>query len=858
MMTQTTTFLRRQQWVAGLLLAALVLGLGWPLVAAAQGTSGTPETQTERFTVFGRIEWEVPIQTSVENPYDPEQIEVTAAFSGPDGRLVTVPGFYIQPLLQTCREDCAIEVLEPDGDPGWRVRFAPTLAGQWTYEFKVRRNLGITETVARGEFVVEPGDAPGFVRVADNSRYFRFDDGSPFLPIGPNLAWSWDGGGGIFAYERWLRNIAEAGGNYARLYVDVPWFIGFEWDAPVGNYDAAQDDFWRLDRILEVAAEHGVYLDIVVLWHQALTNYNGVPVLVPSIPARADSSADWRDNPYNVVNGGFLTSTTQFFTEQEARLLFRRRLLYLVARWGYSPNVLSWDLLSAADQVLGYSPTIVLPWLNEMTAYLRDIDANDHLITIGSVNAPLELLDAPGIDYGQVRFYQRRPIADPEDQVLSVVRLIDGARRRTERPVMLTEFSLSPWYEPAEEDPVGIHVRNSMWASLLGGAAGVGSSWWWDTYLEPNDLFAQLRPLAEYAEGVPWQSLRLNPAQIQLQGGQAADYAPLTLDSYDRRLLTDELLPVETIRLTPDGAFPALEGVSAYLYGQTFNTQQPSSQVYTFAAPVDTQLTVAVGSVSRQAGARMVMRIDDVFVGQLDLSVGTTEVGVTIPVSAGEHRLELVNEGDDWLQLEYLRIDAFVPALRAITLADLDAGLFLGWFQNRAYSWVTQDILPQGTGDLEAAVSGLPSGEYQVEFFDTTTGQVIGQDQVRVEDDGTGRLAFQLLPVRRTLAVRAVLLGGPALPTATPLPSPTLTLTATATKTATLTPTHTSTATPLPTQTAANTATATSTATATNTLTVTPEPSLTPLPSNTPRATRTPVNTRPPRPSATPPTNAES
>lgn len=807
----------------GLLATSLLVGmalLGWlPFTVFAQ--DGEP---TQSVAVYERIEWSVPVSAIVENPYDPELIEVFALFTGPDSVQVRVPAFYMQPMNQTCTGDCAVEVLEPVGEPGWRIRFAPIKAGHWTYEFQVRLNLGLPETVDRGEFDVVSGDAPGFVRVAGNSRYFKFDDGSAYLPIGPNLAWSWDGGGGVFAYERWLQDVSAAGGNYARLYVDVPWFIGFEWEAPAGNYDAAQDDFWRLDRLLEIAEQQGIYLDIVVLWHQSLANYTGVPVLVPSVPARADTSADWSDNPYNVLNGGFLTSTTQFFTEQEARLLFRRRLLYLVARWGYSPNVLSWDMLSAADEVLGYSPTIVLPWLEEMTAYLRDIDPNHHLITIGSTNAPLELLDAPGIDYGQVRYYQRRPIADPEDQVLSVVQLLDDARRRTERPVLLTEFSLSPWYEPADEDPDGVHVMNTMWASLLAGAGGTASSWWWDTYLEPNGLFAHFDSIAAFSADIPWQSLRLNPVDVQLRGGAVADYTPLTLDGYDRRLLTDDLSPVDVIWLTPDGAFPSLTGVSAYLYGQTYNTQQASSQVYELAAPVDTHLTVSVGSVSRQAGANLVVRVDGESVAEMALSASTTNASLTLPVNAGTHLLELVNEGDDWLQMAFMRVHEFVPTLRVLALGDIDSGLVLAWFQNRDYNWNADADTLSATGALEAVIGGLPVGEYRVEFFDTTTGQVIGEDRVQVADDG--QLLVQLLPVRRTLAVRAVLLGGPALPTATPSATASITPTETATPTASLT------------------ATEFSTPTATHTATrIIPTTSPTPVSNNTPRATRTPVST---------------
>ncbi|MBN2469192.1 MAG: DUF5060 domain-containing protein [Anaerolineae bacterium] len=736
-----------------LMVGALLCG-EWSL-AFAQGPEATPAAApaATSVTVYERMEWTVPLEVEADNPFDPAEIEVLGVFTGPDGSQVTMPGFWMQPMAQTCVGDCAIEVLEPQGAPEWRIRFAPTRAGSWQYDFQVRRNSGSPTSVQTGSFEVAEGEGRGFVRVSENGRYFAFDDQTPYFPVGHNLAWSWEGAGGVFGYQRWLRELAASGGNYARLFIDVPWFIGFEWEGSPGDYTAAQDDFWRLDAILETASELGIYLDVVVLWHQGLANYAGAPVLVPEQPARADTSADWSDNPYNVFNGGFLTSTTQFFTEQQARLMFRRRLYYMVARWGYSPNVMAWDLLSAADRVVGYNPTIVLPWLEEMTAYLRDIDPHDHLITIGSAEAPLELLDAPGIDFGQIRYFQRAPLEEPEDQVLHVVQRLDDALRQTTRPVLLTEFSLSPWYEPAEVDPGGRHVANTLWASMLAGAAGAGGSWWWDTYLVPNDLLEGLQPVAIFAQDIPWGQLRLSPVQVQMRSGDATEFGALTLDGYDRRLLTDDLPASGPIRVTPDGTFPRLDRVSAFLYGQTYNNQQHAAQVYEIVAPVDTRLTIAVGSVSRQAAARLVVRLDDVFVGEVALSPGSTDITLAIPLAAGEHRITLINEGDDWLQLAYLRLDAYIPPVRALALADVDSGLLLAWFQNRAFQWQNEaDVLSPISG-FEALVSDLPPGEYRVEYFATDSGDVLGEDRVTVAETGE-QLVITLLPLRESLAVK--------------------------------------------------------------------------------------------------------
>lgn len=786
--------------------AALLLLM---LPAAAQGFDDSPSTpEAPRQAVsFEMVEWVLDVDLAYDNPFDPDEIDVSGVFTSPDGYQTVVYAFWMQHLEQVCQEDCAIEVLEPAGDPEWRLRFTPTQPGAWTYLFQARQGEDVFP-LGGGVLEVTDSDARGFVRVAENGRYFTFEGrDEAYFPIGHNLAWSWNGAGGVFAYQRWLQDLAANGGNYARLFVDVPWFIGFEWTSPVGDYTAAQEGFWRLDTILETAEQEGVYLDVVILWHQALANYSGPPILVPSFPPRADTSPDWQDNPYNVLNGGTLTSQVQFFTERSAQELFERRLRYLVARWGYSPNIFAWDLLSSADSVVGYNDEIVVPWLEDMAEYLRAVDPYDHLLTVGAAEIVPALLAAPGLDFGQARLYQRRPLADPVDDVVDVTRRIKDSLRLAARPVLLTEFSLSPWYEPVEDDPTGIHIRNTMWASMLSGAAGAGGSWWWDTYLEPEELLDIYGPLAQFAANIPWHRLQLVPVQGRLVSPNFDDYLPLHLDAYDRRFMTDELPDLGDYLVTPDGVFPDLGTLSSYIFGHSFNDQFSRPHSYLVSPPVDTRLTIGVRSVSPQLGATLVVRADGDHLAAVELAPGTATTAITVPLAAGEHRLTLDNTGGDWLQIDHVTLEHYVAPLRMMALVDYDQGLLLAWFQNRTYQWYTPGdaITPTDPG-YRAEFAGMPVGEYRVEFWDPMSGQVIGEDHVRVSEAAERLLSVSLPPVSRMLAVRVLPLVGLSLPTPTATP---VRPTATPSRPSSPTPVPTETATTPPTQTEAEAATAT-------------------------------------------------
>src|SRR5262249_10303892 len=158
--------------------------------------------------------------------------------------------------------------------------------------------------------------------------------------------------------------LSDSGGNYARLYVDIPWFIGLEWNREPGTYDQVASA--KLDTIMNLAEQYGVGLQLVLLWHQAISLYNGPPVLIPQRPPRPDTSADWHKNPYNVETGGPLNGPGRFFFAATAKALFQRRLNYIVARWGYSPSVFAWEIIDEIDQTTSFDPSTADQWLQGM------------------------------------------------------------------------------------------------------------------------------------------------------------------------------------------------------------------------------------------------------------------------------------------------------------------------------------------------------------------------------------------------------------------------------------------------------------------------------------------------------------
>lgn len=693
------------------------------------------------------------LDAEIDNPFDPDDANVIATFTSPTSQRYEVPAFYMQPYEQTCESDCEAEVLEAAGEGEWRVRFTPTEVGRWRYSVFAEINGAARQGVTEGRFRVVESDQRGFVRVAGNNRYFAYDDSTPFFPVGQNLAWSWEEGGGIFTYIEWLDRLQAVGGNYARLYIDVPWFIGLEWQAPAGQYGGSgQESAWRLDRILEEAEARGIYMQLVLIWHRAFQTYPGPPVVIPRDPPRPDQDIDFASNPYNSRFSGSLSGPAGVYRDRVSQELLERRLRYIVARWGYSTHVFAWELVDRLDEMAGFTTTDGVEWANSLIESLRAGDVNNHLVTVGLSENNVAIEQGMNIDFTQSFVYQDRPIGSAEQQVEETFEDVVFARAIAERPVLVTEFSLNPWFEPTNDDESGVHIRNTQWAAVMSGAAGSAMPWWWDTYIDPLDLYGQHIPVALFTRDIAWDEANFQLFEPGLVSDTAVEYLPLRLEDFNRQFRS-ATLPDTIFHVTADGAAPPVSLTTSYLYGRQFNSEHSQPQTFVISPPVNTELIVAIENVSTAAPAQLLVEIDGEPRTRLDLATGTRDLILNFPISAGDHTIVLDNLGEDWLQLAYLEVTDYVAPLRALALADIDMGVALVWIHNRQYTWQTvqagEAITPL---NFSVDLPQLPPGEYRVEFWDPMTGNVIGEEFVSATAEEP--LRIDLLPVEKQLALR--------------------------------------------------------------------------------------------------------
>lgn len=423
-------------------------------------------------TVFAPIELTLSTDARFANPFDPAEADLWVQFSGPGGAQVRVPAFWYQEFDRA--------TLAPVGQPGWRARFTPAAPGEWQAVATLAQPP-LESPPAR--FTVAPDPAArGFVRVdKQNPRYFAFDNGEPYFAIGPNIGWPTSLDATVADYGRWFGRLGDNGGTVARVWM-ASWSFGIEWsDTGLGDYGKRMKQAWLLDRVFELAGEHGIYIMLTLLNHGAFS---------------ASVNPEWDGNPYNQANGGMLSQPAEFASNPEARELFKRRVRYIAARWGASPQLLAWEWWNEVNWT-PIADAQLLPWVDEMTAHLRQFDPYDHLVSSSYADGlDRSLWQDAAIDFAQQHDYSGN---DPLRLFRSVYDSLSASAPG--KPVLMAEHGFSANGADAQLGRELIHFHNGIWAAPFSGFAGSGMAWWWDTYIDPQNLWGEYGRLAEFLRG---------------------------------------------------------------------------------------------------------------------------------------------------------------------------------------------------------------------------------------------------------------------------------------------------------------------------------------------------------------------
>jgi len=275
------------KWLAGFLVLMVCISC-LPLMTAAAAPDYTVERWRMREITFTSA-------TTYADPFRDVMLDVT--FTGPGDVTLVMPAFW-------------------DGGGTWKVRFAPTEAGLWQYETTCSNTAdaglhGISGTM---ECVPYTGDLEiyrhGFVKTVPGTRYFVYDDGTPFFYLG-DTHWTMP----TEPFEEMFTTIVDTRVEQGfTVYQSLP--VGAPYNLANTLTEAALAGFADMDRRFSYIAEAG------------LLHANGELIHAPEL--------------YEGMHDGR-------YTEDYVRLLSR----YWVARYAAYPVM--WTMSMEADDDFYYN-----------------------------------------------------------------------------------------------------------------------------------------------------------------------------------------------------------------------------------------------------------------------------------------------------------------------------------------------------------------------------------------------------------------------------------------------------------------------------------------------------------------------
>jgi len=690
--------------------------------------SVVPDRLTAR--AHERVTLDVGLAATYDNPFDPDDVRLDAIAATPSLKTLHVPGFLYQPFERWQEGDR--EGLAPDGPPRWQVRLSFAEPGP--------HHLRVAASDRTGDAVsdllridVLATDTPGMVRRANGDhRYFVTDRGESFFPVGANVCWG--GGQGTYSYDEWLPRYAASGCNFFRVWLS-PFWTTFGMNTAASGADAIDlGNAWRLDHVLETAERLGLRM------MPCIDSFN---ILLPI----ARSPGNYEQAPYPLAQGGPLARPIDYFTNPWSLKLYRDRLRYLVARYGYSPSLFAWELWNEVDIVDGYDSKVIAAWHAEMARTLRHLDPWRHLITtsFASPHGDPAVMGLPELDFAQPHCYGAKDMVKDLFERLPAV----------DRPCFYGEFGIDgDGKKTAETDPTGIHLHNALYASVGQGQAGAPMTWWWDSYVDPKNLYPVFAAFARWIGGFDFVAQRARPAEAQVVCADLVLKEPTTLrpvkGSWDPAPANQPL----TVSVDRDGLMTYAVGVSELLHGLGFHKDKHNPVTFQLDAPEagsGGKFGVEVKGISGYGDANLQISLDGKLVLEKAMPLPSNPKDVVhdydavyaIDLPAGTHTVKVENTGKDWIsvasyQIPWLRaVKSVADPLRALGV--VGEGKALLWVQNKLHTWpvaTAKDYRPQPVKGATLHVLGLAPGRWTIEHWDTQKGEVTRTEQATVGEDG--------------------------------------------------------------------------------------------------------------------------
>lgn len=333
---------------------------------------------------------------------------------------------------------------------------------------------------------------------ATNPNYFEDAGGATFIPVGLNLAFVRNAkdmpeAEVLETYRRWLRRLAENGGNFARVWLGTPFFNVSPNRA--GEYDRA--NLGHILEVLQMAGAHGIKLKLT-LEHFRTIATDAAPGENTLFPG----AVTFVDKTYASI----CRDMEDFLNSDAARAAFLDKAAFLAENG-----------VAASDAVAVIEPwnefdSISAPvaarkaWSRFIMKRLAELFPRQMVVqNLGSFSEPATYKAYDWLaSEGDSCFLQVHRYFDPGAaldvcrgpmDVLSADAVRELKQRRPDMPALLAEGGAVEAHHALfskryEADTEGEILHDVIFAPFFAGAAGSGQPWHWDhIYVERHDLY---------------------------------------------------------------------------------------------------------------------------------------------------------------------------------------------------------------------------------------------------------------------------------------------------------------------------------------------------------------------------------
>lgn len=469
-------------------------------IAASKAAAGTYEL----------VEFKVPVEgAEIEglNPYRAAELALDAEITLASGQKMRVPGFFSEEYRPTGGGNAEAVA----GTRGWRIRFAGPEPGACHGKVELRVKGKVVAARELPAVTLTKSPSHGTIRVSRTApRYLEFDDGTGYFPVGQDVCWTTDVSKSIpsatvtspvlpwdEAYTRWFGRMGRNGATWARVFMKPDFYM--ETGEP---WEWALENAWRLDQVLEIARKNNIHICLC---------FN---------PERSDDGSCYGGSmdifrASNTAWGRLLASEhlgfDQFFTDPVCKEMYRDKIRYVVARWGYSTHIFSWEFWNEIEAVGPKEGKYA--WMREMTAYLREVDPWRHLIKSSAHHAWSP--EYWGVDNGDLNdvhpYFGWAGDQGPQNLGEFLPEFSSGVYA-TGRPFIVAETGIAREVmtrygragELADKDTTCFNVHEALWGGLFAGGVGTGMVWWWDEDVDLHNGYFRFHEIANFVEDIPF------------------------------------------------------------------------------------------------------------------------------------------------------------------------------------------------------------------------------------------------------------------------------------------------------------------------------------------------------------------